>query len=126
MIATSTEKPAILIVEDHELVRDLLRLWIARIFPSYVCLGAESGEKAVELARIKPFKLVVMDIGLPGINGIKATRSIKLDQPTAQVVILSIFEENQFREDAAQAGAAGYISKARMQTDLIPLLSTLL
>ena len=116
----------ILIVDDHEAVRSSLRDWLKGVFPQCDVMEAASGEEAVAIARVRLPRVVVMDIGLPRMNGIEATRQIKATVPAVQVVILTIHEEEAYRADAVTAGAAAYVPKRVMQTELVPTLATLL
>jgi len=116
----------ILIVEDHDAVRRSLRGWLEAVFPRCSVIEAVDGEQAVALAQASPPRLVLMDIGLPGMNGIEATRRIKTVVPTAQVVILTIHEDQAYRADGVAAGASAYVPKTRVQTTLLPTLMALL
>jgi DNA-binding NarL/FixJ family response regulator len=116
----------ILIVEDHEAVRSSLRDWLKGVFPQCDVVEAASGEEAIAIARVRLPRVVVMDIGLPRMNGIEATRQIKATVPAVQVVVLTIHEEEAYRADAVTAGAAAYVPKRVMQTELVPTLATLL
>jgi DNA-binding NarL/FixJ family response regulator len=116
----------ILIVEDHDAVRRSLRDWLEAVFPQYGFIEAASGEEAVAIAQAKSPQAVIMDIALPRMNGIEATRRIKATVPTAQVVILTIHEDKAYRADAAAAGASAYVPKRVMQTKLLPTLAALL
>ncbi len=80
----------ILIVEDHDTVREALRDWVEVEFPQCRVIEAATGEEAIALTRIESPCLIVMDIRLPGINGIETTRQIKAAFPFAQIVMLSI------------------------------------
>jgi DNA-binding NarL/FixJ family response regulator len=116
----------ILIVEDHDAVRGSLREWLETVFPQCHILEAASGEEAVVMAQANTPRLVVMDIGLPQMSGIEATRRIKVQVPSAQVVMLTIHEDDAYRTDAQAAGASAFVPKRRMQTKLIPTLTALL
>jgi DNA-binding NarL/FixJ family response regulator len=116
----------ILIVEDHDAVRGSLREWLETIFPQCRVIEAASGEEAVALAQTNLPRLVVMDIGLPQMNGIEATRRIKASVPSAQIVVLTIYEDDLYRADAEVAGASAFVPKRSMQTKLIPTLVALL
>ncbi len=72
----------ILIVEDHEAVRKALRDWLEEVFPQYGVIDAASGEEAMALLRVESPRLVGMDLGLPGMTGIEATRQIKVTMPS--------------------------------------------
>ena len=116
----------ILIVEDHDVVRKSLREWLGAVFPNFDLVEAASGEEAVAVARERPLRAVVMDIGLPQMSGIEATRQIKEAAPSAQVVILTIYEDTAYRADAAAAGASAYVPKRKMRAELVPTLTALL
>ena len=116
----------ILIVEDHEAVRRSLRDWLQVEFPQCRVIEASSGEEAIALIRTESPRLVVMDISLPGMGGIEATRRIKAALPSAQVVMLTIHEDDAHRVDATRAGASAYVPKRVMQTELVPALAALL
>jgi len=116
----------ILVIEDHEAVRRSLRDWLEVEFPQCRVIEAASGEEAIALIRGESPRLVLMDISLPGMSGIEATRRIKAALPSAQVVMLTIHENDTYRADATTAGASAYVPKRVMQTELIPTLAALL
>jgi DNA-binding NarL/FixJ family response regulator len=116
----------ILIAEDHGAVRKTLRDWLEVEFPQCRVIEASSGEDAVALARTESPHLAVMDIRLPGMSGIEATRQIKAISPSVQVVMLTIHEDDSYRADATAAGASAYVEKQAMHTKLIPTLAALL
>jgi len=116
----------ILIVEDHEAVRRSLRDWLDVEFPQCRVIEAASGEEAIALIQVESPRLVLMDISLPGMSGIEATRQIKAALPSTQVVMLTIHENDTYRADATTAGASAYVPKRVMQTELIPTLAALL
>ncbi len=116
----------ILIVEDHDEVRISLRDWLKIEFPQCRVIEVASGEQAVALGRTEALDIIVMDITLPGMNGIEATRQIKAILPSTQVVMLTIYEDNTHRAYAKAAGASAYVPKQAMQTELVPTLTALL
>jgi len=116
----------ILIVEDHDAVRRSLREWLSVEFPRFRFIEAASGEAAVALAQAEMPCIVVMDVGLPQMSGIEATRHIKANLPATQVVILTILEDEAYRVDAADAGVCAYVPKRTMQNELVPALTALL
>jgi CheY-like chemotaxis protein len=118
--------PCILVVDDHEQVRCLLKEWLETVFPDYGVVEARSGEEAVTVAQAKFPKLVIMDIGLPKMDGIRATQLIKESIPAAKVVILTMHEEEQYKKDAFASGVNAYVPKRLMQSDLLPTLQRLL
>jgi len=118
--------PHILIVEDHKGVRQSLREWLELSFPRYPVIEANSGEEGVTVARAMAPCLVIMDIGLPGMNGIEAAQGIKAAAPATQVVMLTMFDDEAHRADAAAAGVSAYVPKRLVQTELLPVLTRLL
>ena len=121
-----TLSPYILIVEDHKGVRQSLREWLELSFPRYQLLEATSGEEGAILAQAMSPCLVIMDIGLPGMNGIEAAQSIKAAVPTTRVVMLTMFDDEAHRADAVAAGVSAYVPKRKVQTELLPILTVLL
>jgi DNA-binding NarL/FixJ family response regulator len=115
----------ILIVEDHPAVRQALQEWLQTEYPEHLVLVIDSGEEAVEMARSLDLDIIIMDIGLPGMSGIEATRRIKAEKQS-RVVIQTTHEEEAYRADAMAAGADAFVAKRMMGTDLLPLLRTLL
>lgn len=116
----------ILIVDDHDTVRQALSRWLESVFHNCHILTASTGEEALAIARETPLHVVVLDFGLPGMNGAQTARRIKAISPAAQVVILTIHNSSAYRVDAAKAGASAYLLKEDMQTQLVPTLEALL
>jgi DNA-binding NarL/FixJ family response regulator len=101
----------ILLVDDHDLVRTGLRRLLAD-FPELAVVGeAESGEDAFRLCReLKP-QLVLMDLKMPGIGGLEATRKITTHFPEIKVLAVSAVEDELYASRLLQAGASGYLLK---------------
>lgn len=116
----------VLLVDDNETVRTSLREWLSVSFPHCRFLEAKTGEEAVAIACALSPHVILMDIGLPEIGGIEATRRIKANTPQAQVVMLTIYEGSAYRSDATAAGASAYVPKRTMHTELIPIMEKLL
>ena len=116
----------ILIVDDKAHLRALLHEWLAAEFPDCRILEAASGEEAVNRAGAVPTSLAVMDIGLPGMNGIETARILTAQHPDLKVVILSIHEEERYRREAAAAGVHAYVPKRQLQDKLLPSIRELL
>ena len=117
---------SILFVEDHEPVRHSLLDLVTTGFPGLECHQAASGEEAIELATRHRPEVVLMDILLPGISGIQATREIRRRSPHSKIVIVSILDTAAHRADAMDAGAVAYVAKADLGRDLLPMLARLL
>jgi len=118
--------PFIMIVDDHAALRSSIRNWLGVEFPDAFFMEAESGEEAVSLILEghRP-DIVLMDISLPGMNGIEATRRIRAEWPQARVVMLTIHDTGQHRRGAESAGACGYVLKPAVSVELIPVLKKL-
>jgi DNA-binding NarL/FixJ family response regulator len=121
-----TTPPSILIVEDFQLLRSSVVQWLQTRFPGCVVHGVDSGEQALEHARSARPDIVLMDINLPGIDGIEATCRMKAQAPEAAVVMLTMHDTPQHRAAAASAGAAGYVPKSEMEAKLESTVESLL
>jgi DNA-binding NarL/FixJ family response regulator len=103
----------VLIVDDQEPFRMAARLVVEATDGFEVVGEAETGESSVEMARDLAPDLVLMDVNLPGINGLDATRQILTERRDSVVVLLlSTYEEEEYAPRAAECGAAAYIPKA--------------
>lgn len=118
--------PTILIVEDHDAMRSALREWLETVFPHCRVIEAANAREAIIVAQAELPKVILMDIGLPQMNGIEASRRIKASVPSAQIVVLTIHEDKAYRADAEAAGVSAYIPKRTMQTELVSTLAALL
>ncbi|HET7235019.1 MAG TPA: response regulator transcription factor [Actinomycetota bacterium] len=103
----------VLIVDDQEPFRMAARMVVEATDGFDVVGEAETGESSVEMARDLTPDLVLMDVNLPGINGLDATRQILAERNDSVVVLLlSTYEEEEYAPRAAECGAAAYIPKA--------------
>jgi len=119
-------KRHILIVEDHNAVRKSLRDWLGGVFPKCNLIESTSGEEAIEICRTITPDVILMDISLPKMNGIEATKRILSISPKTRVVMLTIHESEKYRIEAMSAGASAYVTKSVMKTELIPTMTRLL
>jgi DNA-binding NarL/FixJ family response regulator len=101
----------VLIADDHPLFREGMRGRLDRVGDIAVVGEAASGEEAVELARKLEPHVVLMDIKMPGLNGIEATREILRANPRVGVLMLTMFEDDDSVFAAMRAGAKGYLLK---------------
>jgi two-component system invasion response regulator UvrY len=101
----------ILIVDDHELVRAGLKGILSNCEDYRVVGEAESGEEALILAKQLHPDLVLMDINMPGIGGLEATRKLRQFDPNIKVIVLTMHKEGPFPSNLIKAGAKGYITK---------------
>ncbi len=102
---------SVLIVDDQMPFRAVARTVVGLTDGFAVAGEAESGEDAVAKAAAEPPDLVLMDINLPGINGIEATRRIRAANPTVSVILLSTYSESDLPADAREVGALAYVHK---------------
>jgi DNA-binding NarL/FixJ family response regulator len=119
-------RPIILVVDDHEAVRGSLQRWLEMEFPHCSVVSATSGEEALTVVQARPPRVVVMDITLPGMSGIEATRRIKGSSPSTRIAILSIHESENHRAHAHAAGADAYVPKRTMRRELLRVVAGLL
>ena len=116
----------ILIVDDHAAVRAGLRNLISSRAGWHICGEAANGEQAVSLAlKLKP-SVIIMDISMPGVDGLEATRRIREHLPTAEVLIVSQHDSEQVVTEAQKAGARGFVVKSHLSADLLPALEAAL
>lgn len=109
----------ILIVDDHGLMRAGLHA-LLEDEPGIEVVGeADSAEQLMHLAGQLHPDIVLLDIGLPGMDGIEATRKIKVNFPKIRVLILSVYEDESLLREAISAGASGYIIKRAAEEELI-------
>jgi two-component system, NarL family, response regulator NreC len=109
----------ILIADDHGLMRAGLRS-ILEDEPAVEVIGeASTGEEAVYLAGQMAPEIVLLDIEMPGIGGIEATRRLKMLSPQIQVLVLTVYEEESLLREAIKAGASGYLIKRAVEEDLM-------
>ncbi|MEX0663776.1 MAG: response regulator transcription factor [Acidimicrobiia bacterium] len=110
---------AVLIVDDQAPFRRAARAVVTATPGFDVVAEAESGEQAVEMADELSPGLVLMDINLPGINGIEATRRIMTAHPGAVVMLLSTYQAADLPADAKDCGAARYVNKEEFGPQVI-------
>jgi len=112
-------KIRVLLAEDHAVVRTGLRLIINSEEDMMVAGEARDGLEAVQTAHeLKP-DVIVMDISMPGLGGLEATRQIKRDQPATHVLILTIHDNEEYFFQAIQAGGDGYVTKAAPEWEVL-------
>ena len=108
----------ILLVEDHETVRQGLKLLIDREADLEVIGEAGDGARALECAALDSVDVVVMDLSMPGMSGLVATRRLKEVRPDVSVVTLTRHADQTFLEELLRAGASGYVLKQSPHTEL--------
>jgi two-component system nitrate/nitrite response regulator NarL len=114
----------ILIVDDHEVVRDGLRNILLSLENISIAGEAGNGEDAIKLyISVKP-DLVIMDISMPGMNGIEATRIIKEKDPEAKILILTMHDNQEYLNQIIRSGAKGFILKNTDKEELLEAVKT--
>ncbi len=109
----------ILICDDQALIRDGLEM-LLRLERDIEVVGlAQDGAEAVELTALRQPDLVLMDLKMPGMNGIEATRQIRRHHPTVKVLVLTTYDDDEWLFDALRAGATGYLLKDTPRADVI-------
>jgi len=112
----------IVLVDDHKLVRDGVRTILERGAEFRAVGEAESGPDAVLLCRKAPPDIVLMDIGLPGMNGIEATTELLRHCPGVKVVILSMYDDENSVVSAIRSGARAFVLKKASSAELLDAL----
>jgi len=121
----TTTTTGILLVDDHLMLRKGLRLLIEAEEGLIVVGEANDGREAIDQVRKLTPDIVVMDINMPNLNGIEATRQILAESPQARVLALSIHSGKQYVENMLEAGASGYLLKESAPEELIKAISVL-
>ena len=109
----------VLIADDHGIVRSGLRLLLERQPDIEVVAEAADGAEARELAIRERPDLAILDVKMPKLTGLQATREIKAQAPEISVLILSMHDDERYLFEALKAGASGYVLKAQADTDLL-------
>lgn len=108
-----------LIVDDYAIVREGLKRILAESSDIEVVDEAADGTQAVSIVRSQQLDVVVLDISLPGRNGLETLKIIKGEQPKLPVLMLSIYPEDQYAVRSLKAGASGYLTKESVPSQLI-------
>lgn len=109
----------VFLVDDHELVRTGIRRILEDVRGIKVVGEAHSGEDAVKWCRTEQADIVLMDMNMPGIGGLEATKKILRFNPDMKVIVLTIHTENPFPTKVMQAGAAGYLTKGACPDEMV-------
>lgn len=118
--------PRVLIVDDHAFIRRGVQT-ILHPFPEWeFCGEADNGNDAIRMAdQLKP-EVIIMDLSMPGLNGIEATRAIRRIQPEAKIILLTLHESADLVRSAFRAGARGYLLKTDAEQELVRALTVVI
>jgi two-component system, NarL family, response regulator NreC len=118
MTLPALKRLRILLVEDHETVRQGLKLLLDRE-PDFQVIGeASTGDQAIDRATVEDLDVVIMDVSMPGVSGVVATRRLKELHPNLSVVILTRHADQTFLQELLRAGASGYVLKQSPHSEL--------
>lgn len=109
----------LLVADDHPAFRRGLELMLRDVGDIEIVAEARTGQHAVELARTHAPDVILMDLRMPGLDGIEATRRVTRDSPGPAVVVLTMFEDDDSVFAAMRAGARGYLLKGAEQDEIV-------
>src|ERR1700722_20701054 len=112
----------VLLVDDHKIMRDGIKAILERDVEFRVVGEAESGADALQFVKQHRPELVLMDIGLPGLNGVETTAEILRYHPECKIVIVSMYDDENSVVSAIRSGARAFILKKASDTDLLDAL----
>lgn len=119
MTTVELETLRVLIADDHGIVRSGLRMLLERQEGIEVIAEASDGAAARDLAIRERPDLAILDVKMPKLTGLQATREIRAHAPDVSVLILSMYDDERYLFEALKAGASGYVLKAQADVDLI-------
>ena len=119
MNGAGTRTIRLLLVDDRPAIRKGLRIWLA-LEPNMEVVGeASDGAEAISQARALRPDVVLMDVEMPGMNGVSATAALRSVVPQSAVVILTLYDDAATRTRAREAGAAAFVAKHRIEETLL-------
>lgn len=115
-----------MLVDDHDVLLSGIKLWLSKVDNWEVVAEVSSGEEAIEVAKqVKP-DLVLMDISMPGMNGIEALKKIKEVNEKIKVLMLTMHSDEEYLKGALKAGASGFVLKRAAHKELITAIEIVL
>lgn len=115
----------VLIADDHSVVREGLKQIITGNADMSVTGEASSGDEALEKIRKNRYSVVILDIAMPGKNGLDTMKEMKIEQPELPVLVLSMYPEDQYAVRFFRAGASGYLTKKSAPEELVSAIRTI-
>jgi len=116
----------ILLVDDHKMLRDGLKALLESEEDMQVIGEADTGEQAIRLGVELQPDIIIMDLGLPDMNGVAAIRAIRSRNQKSQIIVLSMYAHKEVVMQSFEAGCAGYVPKSSAHTDLLDAIHTVL
>jgi DNA-binding NarL/FixJ family response regulator len=120
------EETRALIVDDHPIIRDGIKQLLQHTFPLMNVEDSPGTNEVVEEICGNPWTFVLLDINLPGQNGLHLIKKIQTHRPDIPIIVFSLFSEEQYESRALRAGAAAYVSKARSVLELVDAIKSVL
>jgi len=118
--------PRVLVVDDHAVIRRGVQ-GILGTYPEWdLCGEADNGQDAIRLAGELAPEVVIMDVSMPGMNGLEATRIIHDVLPETKVLLLTLHSSSEFVRSAFRAGARGYVLKSDAENELVRALNVVI
>jgi len=114
----------VLLVDDHKIMRDGIKAILRHTEDFRVIGESENGTDAVQFCRKSKPDIILMDIGLPGLNGVETTQEVLRHSPDARIVILSMYDDEHSVVSAIRAGARAFVLKKASDSDLLEALRT--
>lgn len=114
----------LLLVDDHIVIRSGLRMLLEAQSDLLIVGEAETGREALEQVRLLHPHIVLMDVKMPDMNGIEATRLIRANHPETAVLALTMYEDDQYFFEMLRAGASGYVPKRAAPDELLSAIRT--
>jgi DNA-binding NarL/FixJ family response regulator len=112
-----------LLVEDHDEMRAALRDWLNRLLAPVTLREAHDMAQALAAADDTPLDFALVNVELPGPNGIETTRELRRRHPRCSVIVMSVHDSEALRLAAIDAGAQAFVCKRELTTSLLPILS---
>ena len=123
MLPGTHANPHALLVEDHDEMRAALRDWLNRLLAPLSLREAHDMAQALQLAGEAPFDFALINVELPGPNGIETARELRRRHPGCRVIVMSVQDSEALRLAAIDAGADAFVSKRHLTAQLLPLLA---
>jgi two-component system invasion response regulator UvrY len=116
----------VLLVDDHPVIRQGIRRILTNALSDLDVAEAETGEQAIALCEAGPWDLVVLDLSLPGVSGLEVIRDLRLEQPHARIIVVSVHPPHQFARRAMSVGAVAYLEKSAAPEEMVKTVTEVL